>query len=195
MTKGREFCKSIKTEIKQKHLERTAADDSEMIERVKQGMKWQGAEGEMGLYQWFKQSRQTASSRTAGSEQRAAKADKRLIQAWRAPLITRTHKLEQRMHKHCPHDITLIHRAKYTHLNSPLDTQPQSGNKEEKIVSVDSFYTKRAERQKSLIHVGLNTETRTFQTICWPMPSPGPCVYNYYSPETLMTFMVGSEKV
>lgn len=35
MTKGREFCKSIKTEIKQKHLERTAADDREMIERVK----------------------------------------------------------------------------------------------------------------------------------------------------------------
>lgn len=39
MTKGREFCKSIKTEIKQKHLERTAADVREMIERVKQGMK------------------------------------------------------------------------------------------------------------------------------------------------------------
>lgn len=51
-----------------------------------------GAEGDRAraFYQRFKRSRQTASWRTAGSEQGAAKADKRLIQAWRAPLITHT---------------------------------------------------------------------------------------------------------
>lgn len=74
---------------------------------------------------------------------------------------------------------TLAHKAKYTHLNSPPDTRPQFGKKKrnQKRISVDSFNTKRAERQKSPIHVRLNTETMSSQTICWPMQYPRPHVY------------------
>lgn len=63
--------------------------------KMKYKMWWRGwvprERERKGFYQWFKQSRQRASWRTACSEQRAAKADKRLIQAWRVPLITDIH--------------------------------------------------------------------------------------------------------
>lgn len=132
-----------------------AADDRETL-RGRNG----GGDGEegrwgretKGLYQWFKQSRQTASWRTAGSEQRAAKADKRLIQAWRAPLITHIHArahtyahVRARTHtwiedalallpQYNPHSHTELntHTHADTHLNGPPDTLPQSGNKEKK---------------------------------------------------------------
>jgi len=82
---------------KEQHWERGAAADAQMRERIKQrggererGRDAEGGRERKGLYQGFKRSSQTASWWTAGSEQGAAKADKRLIQAWRTPLITHT---------------------------------------------------------------------------------------------------------
>ncbi len=59
-----------------------------------------------------------------------------------------------------------LHTEPNTHTSTALLTLGLNLATKKKIISVDSFNTKRAERQKSLIHVRLNTETMTSQTIC-----------------------------
>lgn len=69
--------------------------------------------------------------------------------------------------------------AKHTHPYTALLTLCINLVTKKKNISADSFNRKRAERQKSLIHVRLNTKTMTSKTICWPVPSPRPCACIY----------------
>lgn len=178
MTKGREFCKRIKNEIKWKHLARTAADDRHMIERRRE-TGW--SEGVLRERWAFISDSNRADRQHPGGQQRAEssqgrqKAYSSLESSLDNPHTqTWTEDAQAPLPRYNPHTQSQIHTPKQPSWHSASIWQQRK-----KIVSVDSFNTKRAERQKSLIHVGLNTETRTFQTICWTVPSPRPCVYNY----------------